>query len=103
MWCSACQQDVPALADSSGGGETRCARCHGLIHAGHPATTGEELTENDFIEQAPNDAPPMLPGDQWQLDEELREVRRMLRVLKVSPLAGNGNATQTALADGPAI
>jgi hypothetical protein len=87
MWCSRCQQDVPAVPNgaSSGGSTTalHCVRCRVLL-AGSNETAeplpppGIEPLDSLKIE-TPLDQlllPPM-PQEDWQLEAELRYVERL--------------------------
>lgn len=86
MWCSTCRQDVPGIAGGSAdSSQVRCAKCGGTLASSPRATR-------------PESAP--LRTDDWELDEELREVRRLLRTFEASPL-GDAPDYQAAFLDLP--
>ncbi len=66
MWCQDCRQDVPAIA-SGEPPEPRCPRCGSAVRADTLPSRGE-FDVDDLIADL----------DGWELDEELRHIRRML-------------------------
>ena len=87
MWCSHCQQDVPAVAGSVEG-PLICPRCDerfdtelntvtNFAHACvHPADTGVSL---DSIDSKPDLAPPINRLEQEETHQRLRRIGRSLR------------------------
>lgn len=101
MWCSRCQQDVPAVP-GDGGGTLLCVRCH-VVLAGKPvAIAAESANPEPVLTQAapagieplgslktntPLDGlllPPM-PQEDWQLEAELRYVERLSAAWREAP------------------
>lgn len=98
MWCSHCQQDVPAVAKRDGSTALRCVRCETLL-AGTEAPVAlkptsppvpegleplEILPEQATIEQL---LQPPLPQEDWQLEAELRYVERLAQAWRDTPPA----------------
>ncbi len=76
MWCSTCQQDVPAQRSPTTG-ELSCPRCAAaLLRAGKADPTTAEASPGEG--EAPEAAPPRF--DPWEFDEQLRHVGRRLRL-----------------------
>lgn len=73
MWCSTCQQDVPARP-SPKTGELSCPRCSGAPGREAHFAPGKEdspaKTEPPRSEEA--------PFDPWEIDEQLRHIERKL-------------------------
>jgi hypothetical protein len=102
MWCSACQQDVPALG-SAAGGDLRCGKCRGeLAQRADRRQPVAEAAESRFdpprsaIHQGlTEDRPavpsvlrcPPLPEEDWALEAELRGVQRLVSSLKTRGLS----------------
>ncbi len=91
MWCSHCQQDVPAVVSGDRTSGQRCVRCQNLFAGIAAAATPplppglEPLTT--LPEQATLDQllqPPM-PQEDWQLEAELRYVERLSQAWKEAP------------------
>lgn len=104
MWCSSCQQDVPAIVDPVGGG-TVCARCqHALkmpqpTHAVGISDAGIAL---DGSEPAIAEADPTAKLDDWQAQRQVRDLGRTLRRAGAgSPAAAVGNPTSRQRFDPP--
>jgi hypothetical protein len=101
MWCSTCQQDVPALGSPSDP-TLRCGKCQQPLAraeayapdaAEFPTTTSASKSENAKLERLLRGSP--LGNDDWAMDAELRGVQRLLTSLKSkSPLAGYKPAEQ---------
>lgn len=79
MWCRHCQQDVPAIAVS---GERKycCPRCGEGIAVEGPgesaaAKSTSKPSESVHVEESPF-------SDDWELDEQLRHIGRVLRIDK---------------------
>jgi len=97
MWCSACQQDIPALGSPSSGGELRCGKCGGMLAVAELSASTTPISsdiaptktvascENAALEERLR-CPP-LPEDDWTLEAELRGVQRLLSSLKSRPAA----------------
>ncbi|NJO33325.1 MAG: hypothetical protein HC869_09460, partial [Rhodospirillales bacterium] len=85
MWCSSCQQDVPALGAPGG---LRCGKCNtlfveqGELLAGRSNATPAEATAATSLTNLLRDSP--LGEDDWVLEAELRGVERLVRSLKSS-------------------
>jgi hypothetical protein len=81
MWCSHCQQDVPATFARSAKGRTTCARCgrgvglqtcstsHSEIPAGAPSPATATKSPLDFSD--------------WKLEDDLREAQRLVRLIQL--------------------
>ena len=81
MWCSTCQQDVPALGAPASGG-LRCGKCSTpFVGTPEPAATSEP-TGNPDLAQALAGSP--LIEDDWALEADLRGVERLVSSLKSS-------------------
>ncbi len=99
MWCKQCGQDVPGLAAKEQGGFV-CARCGGDLGGGaargagapkaaaHGAPAGVEDHPGDPA--AGDRSPSSLRLDDWELDQQLRHIERMLR----TPGAAKAGAKQ---------
>jgi hypothetical protein len=78
MWCTNCQQDVPALAN---GDMARCAQCGRFLRRGaHELPIAEEPVA--ITNQATLQAAATLPtelDDDWALEQRLRHLQRRLR------------------------
>lgn len=88
MWCQQCRQDVPAIA-SLGAGKFHCARCGGEVgnrFASDPealrdvSAAGIDLSAGPARRAAQRMASPEAPTrfDDWESDERLSELRRLL-------------------------
>jgi hypothetical protein len=83
MWCTNCQQDVPALAS---GDTARCAQCGRFLkrRADAPfAISASSAAVDDF--SPPNFAlpvpeAPVSPSDDWLLQQQVRHLQRRLRL-----------------------
>jgi hypothetical protein len=103
MWCSHCQQDVPAVpgADPDRGASIlQCVRCQQVLAGKHAAASedaepaapkGSELLEAlksqpVYSQQQPaaTQLPPM-PQEDWQLEAELRYVERLAHAWRDAP------------------
>jgi hypothetical protein len=91
MWCSTCQQDVPALGSASEGNLLRCGKCGDALAAstGHTpignqpsadAAPAPTTTENVTLEKLLRFGP--LSNEDWAIEAELRGVQRLLSSLK---------------------
>ena len=107
MWCSTCQQDVPAIAVPEHGNRLGCARCHGSFGE---RTKPEVAAASDIQPGAaeatpdPSFAPP--PLDDWNLDADLAAVTRLMQSLRLEhagvpavPSSPTSSRTKTAFHD----
>lgn len=83
MWCSACREDVPGIA-SQQGGKLCCARCGQQMERGSRLVQAASLARVsdcgiDLTGHDPVPSEPPLRVDDWEADEELRHVERVLR------------------------
>ena len=79
MWCSTCQQDVPAIGEP-GTAKSVCARCRSTLRLPHAvgiSEAGIELDDASALELV-DDRPPQV-ADEWQLRRRTRELGRKLR------------------------
>lgn len=79
MWCSSCQQDVPALS-RAGSTKLACSRCFATLRPPHTvgiSEAGIELDNRQALELV--DTRPSLLIDDWQLRRRTRELGRKLR------------------------
>ncbi len=114
MWCSDCQQDVPGVASNDDDGRICCARCAGSISSGigplpekTPAEvdSDEAVAVSDSLAEEPEPAeaagvnqPPTVIND-WQFEEELQAVDRLLRSLRsAGVITGTTEAVSERLA-----
>lgn len=82
MWCSTCQQDVPALSAPAGNGQ-RCGKCGTpFVPPPQPATPAVALAQNSALARLL--AGSELIEDDWTLEAELRGVERLVSSLKSS-------------------
>jgi hypothetical protein len=84
MWCSTCQQDVPALGSASEG-TLRCGKCSSALK---PATAPTAITlhaptQTATLEKLFRNTP--LSNEDWAIEAELRGVQRLLSSLKARP------------------
>ena len=80
MWCSNCQQDVPAIGHPTNG-KSVCARCNKVLrppHAVKLCDDGIELDDEPAVAAIVH-APP-LAADDWQIRRHTRELGRKLRI-----------------------
>jgi len=89
MWCSTCQQDMPAVAHLLSG-RTVCSRCQRPMRSSKPlhaaAICDEGLALDDPVAAAAAAAP---PRDDWQAQQRARRLERELRRSTVEiPAAG---------------
>lgn len=93
MWCSTCQQDVPSLGPTEGGGEARCSKCGEAFRSAISPPAPSAVT---VVTSASGGATavvskaglrtlltdgPLADGD-WALEAELRGVQRLVGSLK---------------------
>jgi hypothetical protein len=99
MWCSHCQQDVPAFASPKSESKVRCARCGDVLsmRASNSAAKTADISEAYECEPDAADAAatsarvastatasrPPITFDDWEFDEDLRAVDRLVRSLNV--------------------
>lgn len=79
MWCSTCQQDVPAMGRS---GTTRlaCSRCSATLRPPHAVDISEAgIALDDKVALELVDSRPPLVADDWQLRRRTRALGRKLR------------------------
>jgi hypothetical protein len=77
MWCSNCQQDVPAIGGSS---KLACSRCHATLRPPHTVGISEAgIALDDDVALELVDSRPPLAADDWQLRRRSRELGRKLR------------------------
>lgn len=85
MWCSTCQQDVPAIGQPASG-KLHCPRCNKVLrppHAVKLCDDGIELDHEPAITVV-RDSPPLV-ADDWQLRRRSRELGRKLRIEPGTP------------------
>jgi hypothetical protein len=92
MWCSTCQQDVPALG-SAIEGTLRCGKCSGPLTfaAAPPAIASPAPTQAATLEKLFRSTP--LSNDDWSIEAELRGVQRLISSLKARPAPIENAAT----------
>jgi len=79
MWCSNCQQDVPAIG-RSGTTKLACSRCHATLRPPHSVGISEAgIALDDAVALELVDSRPPLVADDWQLRRRTRELGRKLR------------------------
>jgi hypothetical protein len=79
MWCSNCQQDVPAIG-RAGTTKLACSRCHATLRPPHAVDISEAgIALDDALALELVDSRPALLSDQWQLRRRTRELGRKLR------------------------
>ncbi|MEX0641573.1 MAG: hypothetical protein WD468_02675 [Pirellulales bacterium] len=81
MWCSTCHQDVPGVANATGG-RTVCARCQQPLHtvkASHASKICDEGLALDEPAAKLAAAAPPLGGLDWQSSQLSRRMGRQLR------------------------
>ena len=78
MWCSICQQDVPAIA-SPDESVVCCARCQSPLGATPHGTNETAEAESDREPAAVASAPP--PLDDWQCDDDLLAAQHRIDLL----------------------
>jgi len=101
MWCSTCQQDVPALGSASEG-TLRCGKCNGALASASGAThdMGGRNSRRTASSSTTANFPPLsnsnatlekllratpLSNEDWAIEAELRGVQRLLTSLKTKP------------------
>jgi hypothetical protein len=79
MWCSNCQQDVPAIA-RAGTNKLACSRCHATTRPPHAVGISEAgIALDDAVALEVVDSRPPLVANEWQLRRRTRELGRKLR------------------------
>ena len=79
MWCSSCQQDVPAIGNS-GSTKFECSRCHATLRSPHAVGISEAgIALDDDVALELVDCRPPLVADDWQFRRRSRELGRKLR------------------------
>lgn len=81
MWCSTCHQDVPGVANASGG-RTVCARCQQPIRSASSAHAGKICDEGLALDEPAAKmaaAAPPLAGLDWKSNQASRRLGRQLR------------------------
>ena len=81
MWCSTCQQDVPALG-AAASGELRCGKCGTPFVDAQQQAVAAPATESSPLARVL--AGSSLVEDDWTLEAELRGVERLVSSLKSS-------------------
>jgi hypothetical protein len=92
MWCSSCQQDVPALGAASSG-QLHCGKCGNVLasrQASGSAASGAAKSPASPFHASPADnrelekrlAAAAWADDDWTLEAELRGVQRLLSTLQ---------------------
>lgn len=81
MWCSTCQQDVPALGSPASGG-LRCGKCATPFVEPAPIAPAVAADPNASLKRVLRDSP--LREHDWALEAELRGVERLVSSLKSS-------------------
>jgi len=98
MWCSTCQQDVPAVNHPLMN-QTVCARCQQKLGAARPAyassISDEGIALDDPAAVATATAAPPARWDDWQARQRARQVSRLLRRpgMDEGPQPGKGFGT----------
>jgi len=85
MWCVHCRQDVPAIASHDG--ILACPRCGKavVLDGPQPPDTYSTSGSDVFFSPAPSSiesetlSDPMMQWDDWEMDEELRRIFRVLQ------------------------
>lgn len=99
MWCKHCRQDVPGIICAESG-EYRCPRCaEGIYSPLSDPLIGIEgffPVDGNGVEEEPGARPPRLYDD-WELDDELEHVGRILS--REKPKAGLGVKSAGARVD----
>jgi len=100
MWCSACQQDVPGIASTDSEGGMCCATCGQAIASESENHSVAEL--NTSVTDVSHLAgPPPVDLEDWELDEDLRAVDRIVK--KVHANVGTSADESTADTADPAF
>lgn len=90
MWCSDCQQDVPAIASKSDSNAVVCARCRKQLSDPSAGKTAAQARSPDA--RKGHDDPltamgPTIDLDDWQLDEDLQAAEHLSNRYQASPAA----------------
>jgi len=119
MWCTSCQQDVPGLA-SRETGDYSCPRCGTILWPAGTHATPEAASDNLASDgaanddaarptaDAPHEAEPVVffpdpppTYDEWELEEKLRHIERLLRIDKPAPSRQGASRQRIARVDTP--
>ncbi len=94
MWCPNCQQDVPHVASRDDGGKFCCARCRGALSSDAPVDdeahevndvlSAEDDETSSSIEPIVASHRPPVDLDDWQFDEDLQSIERVMSSLRSS-------------------
>ncbi|MCA9269555.1 MAG: hypothetical protein KDA41_13835 [Planctomycetales bacterium] len=85
MWCSRCQQDVPAVASPSDAQLVCCARCRSPLKQPKPEPVAEAPRASGpsrRVGPAPT-APTARLLDDWSLEDDLREAQRLVQFVQM--------------------
>jgi hypothetical protein len=93
MWCSTCQQDVPAMGTPRAGAPS-CGKCGTPFVAAEPAARASTADHSKLVKVLTGST---LVEDDWTLEAELRGVERLVSSLKSS----GGLARQPLAVDTP--
>ncbi len=92
MWCSTCQQDVPAVIRPIDG-RTVCARCQHTLKRSHTADISDAGIALDDGAPAAAESNPSAKLDDWQAQRRVRQLGRTLhRAVAAAPATSNGPA-----------
>ncbi len=111
MWCGACQQDVPGVAASASDPSICCARCgkpvrRSLWLSGQLQTSpceperSAELFSSAADKVPFEDLPEFVELEDWEFEETIQEVQRLVRSVTRVPELGLANLPQQRT-DGP--
>lgn len=94
MWCKHCRQDVPGIVCAESG-EYRCPRCAEAIYSPMSdlliGLDGFSPVDGNGVEEEPGRYPPRLYDD-WEVDDELEHIGRILNREKPKPAEGAKSA-----------
>jgi hypothetical protein len=85
MWCSRCQQDVPAVATEVGG-DVRCARCSQSFASEHGSSSSATIA-------IPQPVPGNSPWLDWHLNGELEAADSLIRRVRLTPIPNPAGQT----------
>lgn len=92
MWCRVCQQDVPAVAAKGNAASVCCARC-GEVFRGTDSKSASK-SSSAALRVVNSSAPPAWKPHDWQLEEELREAQRLVRLVTSQSASTKAVSTQ---------
>ena len=99
MWCKRCRQDVPGVGSPAG--QLCCLRCGAALLADEAASTSTDRVAKMAAHGVDLTQPPVTDVlNQWQLDRDVRQIRKLAGPLPADP-AGVGSPRRVTALNAP--